>query len=348
MVGRGIAELYDRRDAIYPFEAVSPILRDADVVFGNLEASFRDLSSNLSRLERACACDPSIAARLRETGFTVVSVANNHSLQHGAEIFTATVATLERLGVQAVGLCGHTHKYCQPVDVVVRGLPLRLLAYSLRPRQYFREEPLYAEPEESTIIADVAKGASCGRIVVVSIHWGDEFSPRPSYEHVNLGRDLIDAGARIVIGHHPHVLQGWERRGAGVILYSLGNFVADISWNAEVRRSVVADLKVDENSVVDVTLHPIVVGRDFAPMPATGKMVEDISSFLSSERNWIEGHQNRWDTATDRRYRRRLKAALYKYRLQKYIFTLKTLGEIDPDHRVDILKRFITSRLAGR
>jgi poly-gamma-glutamate synthesis protein (capsule biosynthesis protein) len=101
--------------------------------------------------------------------------------------------------------------------------------------------------------------------VVVSLHWGEEFVPRPSAGEVALGRSIIDAGASLVIGHHPHVLRPVELYGAGVIAYSLGNFAADMVWQRRLREGALVRCTLAAGGVTDVEVTPTLIGDDFRP-----------------------------------------------------------------------------------
>ena len=124
-----------------------------------------------------------------------------------------------------------------PVSITVAGVGLTFLGYSLRPRQYFTEEPLYAEGREDGILSDVRAARGESDVVIVSLHWGEEFIDRPSPDDVRLAHAIVDGGADLIIGHHPHVLRGVERRGRGWIVYSLGNFVCDMHWEEPLRET---------------------------------------------------------------------------------------------------------------
>jgi poly-gamma-glutamate synthesis protein (capsule biosynthesis protein) len=207
---------------------------------------------------------------LKSAGFGVLSVANNHMQQHGRKVFRRCVELLAEKGLQAVGLADPKNpRACVPVDCEMRGVSLRFLAYSLRPRQFFRTQPEYAEPTPESLLEDVRAGVSASRTVIVSLHWGDEFIERPAPEQIDLGRRLIDAGATLIIGHHPHVLQPIERRGSGLIAYSLGNLVFDMLWEERLRRSGLLRCHLGNGKVLRSDFLPLVIDDDFSPRPAS-------------------------------------------------------------------------------
>ncbi len=107
--------------------------------------------------------------------------------------------------------------------------------------------------------------------MVVSLHWGDEFIDRPSPADVQLARAIVDAGADLIIGHHPHVLRGVERHGRGWIVYSLGNFVCDMLWEEELRETAIAECRLSKNGVEQVRLLPVRINDDSQPVPLQGE-----------------------------------------------------------------------------
>ncbi len=151
----------------------------------------------------------------------------------------------------------HKEVRAHAVVATVHGLRVGFLGYSLRPRQYFTERPLYAEGSPEGIVADVRAVRPTCDILVVSLHWGDEFIDRPSPADVQLAHAIVDAGADLIVGHHPHVLRGVERYGRGWIVYSLGNFVCDMLWGEELRETAICECRLTSAGVEDVRLIPV-------------------------------------------------------------------------------------------
>jgi poly-gamma-glutamate synthesis protein (capsule biosynthesis protein) len=203
---------------------------------------------------------------LKAAGFDVLNVANNHSLQHGQRPFLDTVRLLRENGIAVCGVGDTDYRHAVSAVLRVRDLDVAFLGYSLRPRQYFTEAPLYAEGQRESILADV-RAARARDVVVVSLHWGDEFIERPSPEDVALAHDIMDAGADLIIGHHPHVLRAVEKYGRGYIVYSLGNFVCDMLWDERMRESAIVRCRLSRDGASDLTLVPVRIGDDYRPAP---------------------------------------------------------------------------------
>ena len=199
---------FEKEEPLFPFRATLPALQHAELLFGNLECTHSSLGMRRSNYHSVqMRGEPRILDALPKAGFKVVNVANNHSLQHGVDTFSDTVAMLERSGLECCGVAADRQATrSKPVIVQQNGLTIGFLGYSLRPRQYFDHLPLYAEGHPESMVLDVADLRSMTDVVIVSLHWGEEFIQEPAPHEIRLARQLVDAGATLIIGHHPHVL----------------------------------------------------------------------------------------------------------------------------------------------
>jgi poly-gamma-glutamate synthesis protein (capsule biosynthesis protein) len=268
-VGGGVHAEFERvgrANPAYPLEHVKPIFEGADVVFGNLEVvlSHMDLVRwKLSSMEMRG--HPDAAQRLVDAGFTVLNVANNHSMQHNIGPFTDTVDRLKGLGLGVVGVATADHRGCVPHVFTVNGLRITMLGYAFEPDVYVKGPVGYAFAPNCDVLAQVAEAKAQSDIVMVSLHWGVEFVAHPSVEEEAFGRRLVDAGADLVIGHHPHVIRRVERYGRGLIAYSLGNFVFDMLWNPAFRTGLVVRVKLSKNGVESYDTELVWIGDDYQP-----------------------------------------------------------------------------------
>ncbi len=268
-VGGGVHAVFERvrtSNPTYPFEFTRPIFDGADVVFGNLEVvlSHQDLTRwKLSSMEMRG--HPDSAERLVDAGFTVLNVANNHSMQHGIGPFSETVSSLRRLGLGVVGVASDDHRSCVPQVVSVNGLSATLLGYAFEPDAYATGPVGYAFAPDCDILGQVAAARSHTDLVICSLHWGVEFVAHPSATEEDFARQLVDAGADLVIGHHPHVIRRVERYGRGLIAYSLGNFVFDMLWNPAFRTGLVLRVALSRNGVESYDTELVWIGDDYQP-----------------------------------------------------------------------------------
>lgn len=260
----------------YPFVRVKPLLAGAAVVFGNLEGPLTDRGTPEQNKTYIFRTPPAPASRaLRNAGFNVVSLANNHTMDFGPDGLAQTIEALDSAGVAHAGAGSNLAEARRPVLIEAAGKRIAILAYSVTlPENYYAEadKPGTAFAHETQVRADIAAARRQADIVLVSFHWGQEHKTVLRDYQIQLGHAAIDAGAAAVIGHHPHILQGVERYRDGVILYSLGNFTFG-SYSKDAQVSAVAELEFDDNRVRTLRLTPINVNNfevEFQPVPLDG------------------------------------------------------------------------------
>jgi hypothetical protein len=247
-----------REDLVSMFAGVRPLLGDADLVFGQLECPISCSGSPSPGAKLAMRSDPAVAGVLRDEGFDVVSVAGNHALDYGASALINTIQLLKDAGVQPCG-AGETLAAARaPALTEARGKTVAWLAYSsILPAGYaaephrpgcapMRAHTLYeqSEPDQpgtppriltfaqrsdlDALLADVRAAANLADVVALSFHWGVHFSRAIVADYQReVAYAAIDAGADLILGHHPHVLKGIEWYRGKPILYSMGNFAIE-------------------------------------------------------------------------------------------------------------------------
>jgi poly-gamma-glutamate synthesis protein (capsule biosynthesis protein) len=211
----------------YPFGEVRPLFESADIRFANLECCLLRNTRQRPK-DWLLSTDPAAIEALTGLGLDVVSVANNHIADLGNEGVTNTLAVLDQAGIEAVG-AGREGRAREWAYLERNGLKIAFGAYcdtGIPATTAASATEAGCNPlDEARMLADIAKARARAEVVCVSVHWGEQYFDYPSPEQVRLGRAMVDAGAHVVIGHHPHVVQGFERYGNGVIFYSLGNFL---------------------------------------------------------------------------------------------------------------------------
>lgn len=213
------------------FEDIDSILSRADVVVGNLECALTQ--SATGEVSEKCKLhgDVGWAHMLKRAGIDVLSLANNHLMDHGSEGLLSTLEALRSAGVRYVGAGANKREACAPLILEIAGRRVAFLARTAvvvsSPSYAGESVPGVAFLDPVDAVAAIHSCRSHADIVVVLIHWGIEEYSYPSPTQRELARRLVDAGADVILGHHPHVLQGIEYWGSGVIAYSLGNFLFD-------------------------------------------------------------------------------------------------------------------------
>lgn len=288
--GFGAYSRFRKEEPLFPFLKSLPVLQQAELLFGNLECSHSTVGLNQGDLRSLqMRGDPRHIPALVEVGFKVVNVANNHSMQHGDDVFLDSVSQLQAQGVVCCGLAADTlATSAKPAVVETNGLKIGFLGYSLRPRQYFEHVPLYAEGHAEAMVRDVAMLRNQVDTLVVSVHWGEEFIQKPSPEEIRIARLLVDTGADIIIGHHPHVLRGIEKHGRGYIVYSLGNFVCDMVWDDTLRTSLIFECTLTPNGAQDLRLIPTFTNSDFQPEVLAGERARSVLTSVEKLKTLID------------------------------------------------------------
>jgi poly-gamma-glutamate synthesis protein (capsule biosynthesis protein) len=223
------------------------------------------------------AATPVEVGLLPRHGLRTVTIANNHAADMRAAGLISTPSLLGELGITALGAARDAAPWIRVETVEVRGWKIGFIAATAArnfPRASDQRELPYAHHEaiRDAILPVIAAARADHDLVIVFLHWGREYSDKPSRWQVEAAHAFVDAGADAVIGSHPHVLQGIERYGRGVIAYSLGNFVFQ-NTRPTVRQAGVLRLgfAASARCLERVTFHPTVeVGRPvFHPIPAT-------------------------------------------------------------------------------
>ncbi len=281
MLGGTATEFVERYGYDYPFEYVTPELGQGDVVFGNLEGPLTDRGEALDKRFVFRTPPDKVAPALARAGFDVLSLANNHTLDYGPEGLFDTLDALSAAGMKAVGAGAHSTAARAPVVIEASGLKVGFLAYSNTfPESFWAtdERPGTAFGHEHHVRADVARLRETVDVVVVSFHWGQEATTELREYQPRLGRAAIDAGADIIAGHHPHILQGVEYYNGGVIFYSLGNFTFG-SYSERARTSAIAHVFAGADGVLEAELVPINVYNPevlFRPRVLEGTAARDV------------------------------------------------------------------------
>lgn len=272
---------YDR-----PFGGVAAALAKSDINLANLESPIASGGKEYTAKKFRFRAEPEVARAVRKAGFNLVTLANNHSMDFGAVALAETMANLEAAGITWIGAGEDLVEARRMVLFTVKGKKIAFLGYSLtQPVEFFaaRQRPGTAPGYAHIIVPDIARARQEADYVIVSFHWGKEGRSTPTPFQRSIAHKAIEAGADVIIGHHPHVLQGIERYGKGIIFYSLGNFVF-ASKSRAADQSVIIRLRLDEGRREAEILPLDVLYRrvGFQPRLLSGKSAENVIEQLNS------------------------------------------------------------------
>jgi poly-gamma-glutamate capsule biosynthesis protein CapA/YwtB (metallophosphatase superfamily) len=268
-------------DYAYVFGLTVHRLRSADLLVGNLECPLNRTGKPINLFTGDTKAIPAI----RYGGFDLLSLANNHVLDCGTRGLLETMAELEKNGVRVVGAGVNRDEARRARIVNIRGIRIAVLAYTeVRLGFTYARVPLEWRAgtdrpgvnffELSAIREDLARARRMADIVVVLAHWGDEYQSVPNSFQRRMARLMLAEGADLVIGSHPHVIQGITFGGRGLVAYSLGNFVFDQSRLA-CREGLILEALLDQNRVLQVGLRPVVI-EEGRPQPVEGEAAKKI------------------------------------------------------------------------
>jgi poly-gamma-glutamate capsule biosynthesis protein CapA/YwtB (metallophosphatase superfamily) len=263
MLSRFVGKLArERRDPASPLRELAPVLKAADIAFVNLEAPFSD-RGRVVEDGMIFKAEPEMIGALETAGIDIVSTANNHARDCDGYGVEFTLAWLARHGIAAAGT-GTSAAEAHAGTILERnGVRFGFLGYTYdQSNGNHRDvDDRIAAIEAERMRADVRALKLRADVAIVSMHAGVEYAARPNRQQTGFARAAIEAGASVVVGHHPHVVQPWERYGAGVIFYSLGNLVFDQFQRAETQHGALGEVVFTEHTVSRAGLIPVEIVR---------------------------------------------------------------------------------------
>ena len=254
----------------YPFFYIADLTAGADIAFANLEGNLSDKGANQGSIY-SFRIDPRALEGLIYAGFDVLSLANNHSLDYGPTALFDTINRLNQVGIKTSGAGKNEETANAPaIFELSDGTKIAYLAYTDLYPKSFEATPTSAgisHYSEELIIQAIqkAKAETGADLVVVSLHWGYEYELEPANQQRILAHELIDAGADLIIGHHPHVVQPVEKYKDGIIVYSLGNFIFDQFFSKETMTSLAVEVTVKNKTISEVVEIPLQITPTYQP-----------------------------------------------------------------------------------
>ncbi|NLE77754.1 MAG: CapA family protein [Chloroflexi bacterium] len=274
MVGRHVADQISVEGDDYPLEAVWPLLQGADLAIGNLESPLTVAPRTVQNYN--LTTEPAKAHLLSKAGFDLLSVANNHATDHGVDGLVETVQALADVDIAALGYGVDAEAARAPLILDLKGLRLAFLAYeglgAALPAGKETPGTLHLQPL-GWAERDVRAAREAADWVIVGVHWGEEYEPLPNAYQQTVAQSLADAGADVIWGHHPHILQplawlqGKGRTRPTLVAYSLGNFLFDQGFSFETSTSAALTLVLEGEAYRAVGLTPLAT-KDGAVGPA--------------------------------------------------------------------------------
>jgi poly-gamma-glutamate synthesis protein (capsule biosynthesis protein) len=270
MFDRTVRTVAEEKGGDFIFSCVADLLRDYDIVVANLEGP---ITSNPSKSvgtvpggegNYTFTFPISTAPLLARHNIRLVNLGNNHIMNFSREGLFETKQWLDEAGVAYFGDPDLAES--ERVErMTLRGMPLSFVNWS--DWTPIGKPASNGAGELNPTVEQIAKEKQAGRVVFLYAHWGEEYVAPP--ERVKLlARQFVDAGAEMVIGSHPHIVQEHETYRGKSVYYSLGNFVFDQYWSEDVRRGLLLGVTLTPAGVSRVEEVPIYSQSDRRPCAA--------------------------------------------------------------------------------
>lgn len=283
MLSRSVeGRMKEKNNFKYPFLKTAQFISGADIAFGNLETPIIS-GKAVEASQMVFRADPKSVTGLLFAGFDMLSLSNNHIMNHGKKGLEETLKNLDRGGISYVGAGIGNDEISRSANLTVKGVKFSFLAYTYNNdvRKDSKGE-IYgvSKMDAEGMKKDVGRAKENSDVVIVSMHAGTEYLTKSKQFQKDFARAAIDAGADLVIGHHPHVVQETEKYKDKYIIYSLGNFVFDQMWSNETRLGAVAEIIFQGKEFKNIRYYPVKIFDYSQPVFIEGKEAERIMDRL--------------------------------------------------------------------
>lgn len=293
-IGRAVK---NKKDKSYPFANVKEILQKADFCFGNLETpitSGREIQDD----EMVFRSDPGTEKILADMNFKILSLANNHTMNFGEKGITDTLNYLKMSGIEYAGAGKDISEAFEPKIVESKGIKIAFLAFNdsdVVPKSYYAtDKKAGTAPMDKTKMSEAVSSAKGeADIAVVSMHSGKEYVNDPNGSQKEFAQAAIDAGADLVIGHHPHVVQTMEKYKGKYIFYSIGNFIFDQPWSEPTKEAIMLKITLNKNSLKNIIVYPVYMAKYAQPQIELSERGDEIAKRLNYDLNNLDF--TKWD-----------------------------------------------------
>jgi hypothetical protein len=256
----------------YPFLNLSGVLEDSDITVANLEAPLIDRCPLLLQTMKFCG-QIGFAKAMKDHGIDVVTLENNHIGNYGLDSIRRTEKALQNVGLEFVRLGS-------PLIKKVKNTTFGFVAVNA----------VGPVVQKEVLAEQIRAIRSSVDVVVVSIHWGREYTHYPLSapgiapdDPIALGHFIIDSGADFIIGNHPHWVQGIEQYGDGFISYAHGNFIFDQEWSRKTKEGVLGHYIFSDKKLQSAWYTPVIV-EDYS-QPRFASDVEGVSILEDMKRS---------------------------------------------------------------
>ncbi|MEW4412864.1 CapA family protein [Clostridium sp. AN503] len=265
-------------------EGYRKVIRDAGFFMVNEEFPFSSRGVQAEDKEYTFRLEPERVSMFQEMGIDAVTLANNHALDFGQEALLDSVAVLDGAGILHTGAGANLTEARKPVEIVIDGQRIAVIgATRVIPESSWaagKNHPgMLSSYDATELLKEIRAQKDEGKLVIVYVHWGIERDENPQEYQRTLGQQYIDAGADLVIGSHPHVLQGIEYYKGKPIVYSLGNFV----FGSSIPKTMLLEVKLpEEDAPLRLRLIPGTSGAGYTRMLNDAGKIQEFYQYIES------------------------------------------------------------------
>jgi poly-gamma-glutamate synthesis protein (capsule biosynthesis protein) len=282
LLDRGVRQVIEENNINYPFEKIKESISQNDLAFFNLECPVADSSDGYPINKRnSFRAEISYIQGLKYAGFNIASVANNHTIDYGKRGFLKTIELLNENSIFTTGGGKDQQEAFEPLLIEKNGETFAffgVLEFLLEGTSFNENSPYPAFGQIDRLCKLIRDYNSRVDNIIVAFHWGNENAILPTSRQIEYAHRAIDAGADLVLGHHPHVLQSIEIYHNKLILYSLGNFVFDNSGELQ-KQSIIFTCKFKDGNILMPELIPVYI-KNNRPEPASSQIAHQIFEHL--------------------------------------------------------------------
>lgn len=314
---------------------------EKNVVLGNLECPISEHSERTGMRRREFLAEPLVAKSLKNIGFDVLGITNNHINQHGHKAIHETVKHLLENGIKPAGYKPEGASEQEPIVIERGGKKIGILSFS-QVCDHFEASPVYYENNlpDDELVDRVLRTKPICEILIILLHWGDEFISRPSRQQIALAHKLIDSGADLILGCHSHTIQGSESYKGKSIIYSMGNFLLNMP-SKQCRSSFVAIVEFTSDGHQNLKQVPIWLNSKGIPEIAKGKKRDGIDERIKSANAYLLE-----EPLTDGSYKVLVEDGLALYRKATKLRFLTNIFKMPPSVSLGLIKEFVGRRVS--
>jgi len=280
----------ERGNADYLYEDVYDLISEADIAVGTLNAAISDFPPHTGCIQTFVLVGSSNNAdAMAAAGFDLMSVATNHIKNCGISTcgdraFLDTMDNLNRVGILPVGAGMDIQEAMQPVVIEKNGIRFGFVSLGeIEPMAFASEDtpgiaplPQDFDDAEANLQAAIHAARESADVIIAMPHWGSDYSNTPNYRQIFFDQVAVDAGADLVIGNHPHVIQGMQEIDGIPVFYSLGSFVFDQDWSLETQQGIVVVVTFQGTALKGYEIFPVHIDGDGHVQVAASPEYEEI------------------------------------------------------------------------